>query len=362
MEINAKVYAVAEQKELLQQIEKYLNNKLRLGWYPVQALEPCAVLPLTKTWFGFTVESGMTDGPEGWISCLRRCAAVLKGKGAVVVEFSSPDSPDEYLEYAYTTPDEEAESGDQPVLTGYRCYPGNDDITLAIKELFSGRNALERERISRRRERRDAVRKEKGDFEITSDGILKKYRGHDLHVVIPEGVREIGESAFTDLRGVERMLMEEEDYDAPEMKTLTIPESVEKIGTYAFAYCLNLESVTMADNVKTMGNRAFEGCQSLKEIHLSAGLSRIEEYTFFLCEGLETIEIPEGITHIEKAAFMDCWFLSSVTLPESLISIGDEAFSGSAIKKIRIPENTAEISANAFPKETVKEIQNHRNP
>ena len=43
-------------------------------------------------------------------------------------------------------------------------------------------------------------------------------------------------------------------------------------------------------------------------------------------------------------------------------SRGDEAFSGSAIKKIRIPENTAEISANAFPKETVKDIQKHRNP
>ena len=57
-----------------------------------------------------------------------------------------------------------------------------------------------------------------------------------------------------------------EDYDAPEMETLTIPDSVTKIGYYAFAYCLNLRKVNLPDSVSSLGERAFEGCESLKEI------------------------------------------------------------------------------------------------
>ena len=32
-------------------------------------MEPCAVLPLTKTWYGFAERAEPTDGPEGWLSC-----------------------------------------------------------------------------------------------------------------------------------------------------------------------------------------------------------------------------------------------------------------------------------------------------
>ena len=83
----------------------------------------------------------------------------------------------------------------------------------------------------------EALRKAEGDFRITGDGVLTKYLGDDTNVVIPDGVREIGESAFVDMKGVERMIMECEDYDAPAMKTLVIPDSVQAIGENAFDNC-----------------------------------------------------------------------------------------------------------------------------
>ena len=355
MEINAKVYAVADREELLEQLEDALEDKLFLAFCDVQELEPCAVLPLTKTWYGFAEDTGMTDGPEGWISCLRECAAILKNNGAILVEFRSPDHPDDYLEYAYTTPGGGAGSGSRPGLIGYKRALGNDDITTAIDELISERTAEDRQWLCKRRERKEAIRKQKGDYEITPDGVLKRYWGYDSDVVIPDGVKEIGESAFVDLKGVERMILEDEEYDAPEMRTLTIPGSVQKIGSYAFAYCQNLERVNMTDSVTSIGDRAFEGCESLKEIHLSGGLTRIEDSTFFLCEGLKSIEIPEGITHIEESAFRDCWSLNRVKLPDSLVSIGKEAFKGSDLKRISIPKNVSEIGEDAFPEGTIKE-------
>ena len=333
MEINAKIYAAADSEGLLRQIEKALIGKTFDSFVSIDTMEPCAVLPLTKTWYGFSKRAEPTDGPEGWLDCLMDCAEILKKNGAVEVEFKSPDHPDGYLEYAYTTPSGKAGYGQRSSLIGYRRALGNDDISQAIRELYSERTARDRFFASRRLERKETARKKKGDFEITADGILKRYRGNDTEVVIPDSVREIANSAFVDLKGVERMIMECEDYDAPAMKTLTIPDSVEKIGSYAFAYCLNLEKVEMTDNVKSIGDRAFEGCESLKDIRLSAGLSEIADYTFFLCENLKTVKLPEGIASIGMAAFLDCWSLKKITLPKSLKSIGKDAFKGTGINE-----------------------------
>ena len=331
MEINAKVYAVARDEELLHQVARILEEETYQDhdyWMP-EALEPCAVLPLSQTWYGFDMRAEPTDGPEGWKPCLRKCAGILRNDGAVVVEFRSPDDPDDYLEYAYTTAGGGAGSGNRFTLLGYSRASGGGDLRLAMEEMFSGRTERDRFFASRRKEKKEALRKEKGDFEISPDGVLLKYHGNGTDVVIPDGVREIGEAAFVDMKGVERMIMECEDYDAPEMETLVIPDSVEKIGYYAFAYCRNLKKVTIPDSVTTIAERAFEGCESLKEIRLPAGLTRIEEFTFFLCWDLRAVHIPEGVT-----------------------TIGKNAFDETALKKVQIPKSVMEIGRDAFPKET----------
>ncbi len=351
MEINAKVYAAANDVKLLEEAHEILKKETFQPFFLPEALEPCGVLPLSGTWYGFSERAEPTGDPEEWLDCLRECAQLLRKNGAVLVEFRSPDDPDEYLEYAYTTSSGNAGCGKRPALLAYDRALGNKDISLAINELLSERTAEERERICRRRERKEAVRREKGDFEITADGVLKRYRGHDTEVVIPRGVREIAGSAFVDMKGVERMIMENEQYDAPEMETLVIPDSVEKISGYAFAYCMNLRSVTIPDSVRTIGDRAFEGCESLKAIRLPAGLEEIEEFTFFLCWSLKTVTLPDSLRKIGKNAFDGCG-ITRISLPEGLESIGAEAFSCCHIKKVRIPESVTEIGKKAFPKET----------
>ena len=350
MEINATVYAVAGDGELLQRVHETLEEKTFRRHCSTETMEPCAVLPLTRTWYTFSERAEPTDGPEGWMDCLRKCGRLLGKNGAVVVVYRSPDHPDSYQEYAYTTPSGGA--GHSESLTAVNSYTralGHRDISQAIYELFSERTARERAYASRRIERKEALRREKGDFEITGDGILKKYRGHDIHVTIPEGVKEIADEAFVDMKGVERMLTEDEEYSAPEMETLKIAESVEKIGPYAFAYCTNLKTAEMADGVRSIGYRAFEGCERLKKIRLSGGLTEIGEYTFFLCERLRNVCIPEGVTRIGKGAFLFCESLSAVTLPGSLKSIGDEAFRGTGLEDVSVPDSVTEIGKKAFP-------------
>ena len=353
MEINARIYAVAESRDLLEMVHETLSEKTGSDWFSCETVEPCAVLPLTRTLYGYKERAEPTDGAEDWLDCLEECAGFLKKRGMVLVEFWSPDHPDSYHEYAYTTTGGSAGCSERyAAIRNMERALGNQDFSLVLHELQSGRSARDRFYASRRKNQKEADRIAKGDFEISADGVLVKYRGLDETVVLPDGIREIGESAFVDDKGVERLILYDEDYDAPPMQTLFIPDSVEKIGFYAMAYCLNLVEVDIPDSVRQIGPRAFEGCESLKKIRLSGSLTEIDENTFFLCENLKSIEIPEGVTQIRDGAFWGCGKLRKVFFPSSLKKIESAAFSNSYdLEKVYLPEGT-EVADQAFPKST----------
>lgn len=77
------------------------------------------------------------------------------------------------------------------------------------------------------------------DFEI-KNGVLKKYKGRDNEVIIPEGVTSIGKNAFTPI----------DDFSA-NLISIVIPSSVRSIEIYAFVGCdrlvevYNLSSLTI---------------------------------------------------------------------------------------------------------------------
>ena len=51
---------------------------------------------------------------------------------------------------------------------------------------------------------------------------------------------------------------------------VTIPNSVESIGVYAFSGCSGLTSVTIGNSVKNIGKRAFYGCSQLLDVYCYA--------------------------------------------------------------------------------------------
>ena len=57
---------------------------------------------------------------------------------------------------------------------------------------------------------------------------------------------------------------------------MTIPEGVKEIGDSAFRGCANLTSVTIPEGVTEIGRHAFYGCKKLT-IHAPAG-SAAEQY------------------------------------------------------------------------------------
>ncbi len=73
---------------------------------------------------------------------------------------------------------------------------------------------------------------------------------------------------------------------------------------------------------------AFEGCSSLTSITIPETVTRIGPEAFKGCSSLESIVIPSKVTLIDSRAFQDCSRLTSITIPDSAITIGDYAFVG----------------------------------
>ena len=123
------------------------------------------------------------------------------------------------------------------------------------------------------------------------------------------------------------------------LKSVTIPDSVTSIGTWAFEDCSGLTSVTIGNGVTSIGSYAFYRCSALTSVTIPDGVTSIGTWAFRGCIGLTSVTIPDSVMSIGVQAFSDCIFLTSVTIPDSVTSIGSYAFSYCwGLKELRVPK------------------------
>lgn len=169
--------------------------------------------------------------------------------------------------------------------------------------------------------------------------MLIRYTGSDTDVIIP-----------SEINGHRVTFLEETFYGNKNIKSVTIPESVEAIGDSAFGGCSNLESVQIGENVKGLGYYAFGGCTALKEITLPQSVGYIGNRAFNSCYALEEITLPQNVENIGEGAFYNCTALTDVTINGNVSRLRKETFSGcSALKSVNFAANCVErIDENAF--------------
>ena len=170
--------------------------------------------------------------------------------------------------------------------------------------------------------------------------------------------------------------------------SITIPNSVTSIGSYAFYKCSSLTSLTIPDSVTSIGYGAFAGCYRLVEVYNLSSLnitkgsidngyvgyyalniymdkntpSKLTKENDFVIhtEGnvktlvgyfgdRTSITIPSSVTSIGSYAFYNCSSLTSITIPSSVTSIGSYAFYNcSSLTSITIPNSVTSIGRDAF--------------
>ena len=116
-----------------------------------------------------------------------------------------------------------------------------------------------------------------------------------------------------------------------------------------FNQCWNLKSVTIPNTVNSIGENAFSGCSSLTGIDIPNSVTYIGESAFSSCSGLTSIIIPNSVTSIEPWTFCGCRGLTSIAIPNSVTSIGNVAFCGcSGLKSLTIGNSVKSIDPSAF--------------
>ena len=150
---------------------------------------------------------------------------------------------------------------------------------------------------------------DEGNLTLTITGVGDTGKHHPYwsildikNLVVTYGVTGIGDSFFSSCK----------------FESILLPESLIRIGKYAFCHCNSLKSIIIPDSVTFIEKGAFHGCTNLLSISLPKSLRRIEDDMFEYCVNLEKIIIPDSVEHIGVGAFSCCKKLDNIILPNSL--------------------------------------------
>lgn len=178
-------------------------------------------------------------------------------------------------------------------------------------------------------------------MQIDSDYVLdvvmdKLGKGCGLkNVIIGDAIKRISKSTF----------------EGAKIETVILGASVDEIGDKAFYRCYNLETVNTerATALSYIGDYAFADCGNLKAIELPKDIRKICEGTFMNCNELQNISF-ENFTNLETIsalAFYNCKKLTDVILNEGVEYIGELAFCGAPIRRMRLPHSLRTIYKNS---------------
>ena len=182
------------------------------------------------------------------------------------------------------------------------------------------------------------------------------------------------------------------------LKTLTLSDSVEKIGTNAFKGCTGLaeivfsegftslnadmltdtalykdngnwqsgalyynhcllglnsdtveENFTIKDGTAAVSDCALKGCSKVKSIVVPDSVKIIGSEAFSWCDNLADINLGNGVENIGKKAFAGCVSLKNAEIPDSVTYLGDSAFSGCILlEDVKIGEGLETVPTEAF--------------
>ena len=186
------------------------------------------------------------------------------------------------------------------------------------------------------------------------------------------------------------------------IKTVAIEKGVTHVGNYAFYGGINLKSVTMPNSVESIGINAFFMCMKLSDVYYNGtkaqwdGLTKgsgnayltnatlhyhcgatADDNVYWALVGdtltisgsgamadydaansvpwngsiatIKTVVIENGVTNVGNNAFNGCTKLTSVTIPGSVKIIGMDVFSDCAnLTSVTIPDNVETIGARTF--------------
>lgn len=170
-----------------------------------------------------------------------------------------------------------------------------------------------------------------GDYEYTvnenGDAVITDYVGSDAALVIPSEIEN---------------------------------HTVVEFGSGAFALQDTLTEITLPDTLETIGSSCFYGCTSLENLLVADGNEnfKVEDGVLFSADGKDlylypperegnAYTVPDGVVEIRSSSFSNA-ALTSVKLPDGLLYINEWAFGWTKLESLELPETVREIGQYAF--------------
>lgn len=141
---------------------------------------------------------------------------------------------------------------------------------------------------------------------------------------------------------------------------LVLPNSIEKIGLYAFGGSA-LTAVDLGTSVRSIDTQAFGFCNSLAEVSLPASVEEMGDNPFVDCKLLKSISVDagnehfssvEGVLYDKNATSLLCYPMGkegdAFEIPSTVSVIGAWAFDRSTLVSLVIPAGVTKIEKYAF--------------
>lgn len=176
---------------------------------------------------------------------------------------------------------------------------------------------------------------------------IKKKSDEDVEIIIPSEIEgmpvvELADSAFA--------------YSI--VKTVVIPDSILRIGEQLFSDSAQLKYVKLSTSITSLPVYIFKDCKSLEYFVIPSHITNIESDAFS-GSGLRTIEIPETVTFkcnyfndkqiYSSGVFSYCKNLEYVSLPNTMTVLPSHFFSGCvSLKNIKLPASIEIIENSVF--------------
>lgn len=142
---------------------------------------------------------------------------------------------------------------------------------------------------------------------------------------------------------------------------VVLPDTLEKIGDYAFSACSKLREIAIPASVEALGNGVFTQCDALEEFSIDPTNPYLKEtnHVIYTADGKtlvaaagrtdERIAVPLTVEKIQSYAFYNCDTLKSITIPGSVRELGEGCFGGCAhLNQVELQDGLEVIGAYCF--------------
>lgn len=140
-----------------------------------------------------------------------------------------------------------------------------------------------------------------------------------------------------------------------------VPNTVKTIDANAFISCKNLKTITIADSVEKVGDSAFDGSE-LETINLGGGITNINNKPFYGTWKLTNINVitendkyesESGILFNKGKTVLIKYPPAIINgevyeIPNTVVEIGSQSFYRSQIKNVIIPNSVKKIGSESF--------------